>query len=70
LKHYGKKCMACDFIPQVDAQLDVHHLDPITEGQRKTRLEDVAVLCANCHRLAHATNPPTPLEELRRPAAE
>lgn len=54
LKHYGRKCMACGFVPQVDSQLDVHHRDPIAEGQRRTRIEDVMVLCANCHRLAHA----------------
>jgi Rad3-related DNA helicase len=54
LRHYGRKCSACGFVPQVDSQLDVHHLDPIAEGQRKTTLADVVVLCANCHRLAHA----------------
>jgi Rad3-related DNA helicase len=66
LNHYGRKCMnpACGFIPKVDSQLDVHHLDPIAEGQRRTRIEDVAVLCANCHRLAHATEPPTRNEDL------
>lgn len=53
-KHYGKVCMHCGFIPIVDSQLDVHHKDPIAEGQRRTRIEDVEVLCANCHRLAHA----------------
>lgn len=64
LNHYGRKCMACGFLPKVDSQLDVHHLDPIAEGQRRTRIEDVAVLCANCHRLAHATSPPTRLDSL------
>ncbi len=64
LKHYGRKCMACGFMPKVDAQLDVHHLDPIAEGQRHTKIEDVVVLCANCHRLAHSTRPPLPLVDL------
>lgn len=59
LNHYGRKCMApgCGFVPKVDSQLDVHHLDPIAEGERRTRIEDVVVLCANCHRLAHSTQP-------------
>ena len=65
LKHYGSKCMVCCFTPRVDSQLDVHHLDPIAEGVRKTRLEDLAVLCANCHRLAHSASPPLGLEKLR-----
>lgn len=65
LSHYGRKCMACDFLPKADSQLDVHHLDPIAEGVRRTKIEDVVVLCANCHRLAHTTKPPVPLAELR-----
>jgi len=64
LNHYGRKCMACDFVPRADAQLDVHHLDPIAEGQRRTALADLVVLCANCHRLAHATRPPLSLKDL------
>ncbi len=58
LRHYGTKCMACAFTPRVDSQLEVHHLNPVSAGVRKTRLEDVVVLCANCHRLAHSTVPP------------
>lgn len=56
LRHYGRKCMAPDCTSGVRdvSQLEVHHLDPIAEGQRKTTLADLVVLCANCHRLAHA----------------
>ena len=56
LKHYGRKCMApdCTSVVRDISQLEVHHLDPIAEGQRKTTLADLVVLCANCHRLAHA----------------
>lgn len=52
LKHYGCKCMACEqvFIAEL---LDVHHKDPIADGVRKTKLDDLMVLCANCHRLEH-----------------
>jgi predicted HNH restriction endonuclease len=64
LNHYGRICMACCFVPRVDAQLDVHHLDPIADGVRITKLEDVAVFCANCHRLAYATHPPLALADL------
>lgn len=60
LNHYGRKCMAkaCTFVSKVDSQLEVHHLIQISEGERPTKLQDVVVLCANCHRLAHSTNPP------------
>ena len=56
LKHYGPKCMApdCTSIVKDVSQLEVHHRDPIAEGQRRTTLADVTILCANCHRLAHA----------------
>lgn len=51
LKQYGAKCMDCG-----DAnlhRLDVHHLDPISEGHRKTTLKDVVVVCKNCHADRH-----------------
>lgn len=66
LRHYGMKCMACDFVPQHSRQLDVHHLNPLAEGgERLTSMADVAVLCANCHRLAHSTAQPIPVATLR-----
>jgi 5-methylcytosine-specific restriction enzyme A len=34
--------------------LDVHHPHPMDEGVRVTTLADLALLCPNCHRLAHA----------------
>ena len=54
LKHYGCRCRhaGCDV---TDARmLDVHHLNPVAEGERRTTLKDVIVLCANHHRMAHA----------------
>jgi 5-methylcytosine-specific restriction endonuclease McrA len=66
LRHYGKICMVCGFMPRVDSQLDVHHLHPLADGgERFTGLTDVAVLCANCHRLAHTTTPPVPIDSLK-----
>ncbi|WOJ95220.1 HNH endonuclease [Congregibacter variabilis] len=65
LRHYGKQCQACDFVPTADRQLHVHHLFPLAEGERQTTLQDLAVLCANCHELAHSESPPLSLEELR-----
>ena len=55
LKKYGSHCMgkSCNSEIKHPSQLDVHHLDPIAEGVRRTTLDDLVVLCANCHRLAH-----------------
>ncbi len=37
-----------------DAIFEAHHLRPLSEvGETKTRLSDVALLCANCHRSIH-----------------
>lgn len=62
---YGTKCMACTFqyvqlYPEIGhGYIEVHHLDPLSErgstkaNQRLTKLDQVAVLCANCHRMIH-----------------
>lgn len=65
LRKYGLVCMACGLIPKVSTQIDVHHKDPIAEGERKTTVADVLVLCANCHRFAHSESPPLDLDALR-----
>ena len=46
---------------------EVHHLLPLgeAEAERKTSLKDLAVLCANCHRVVHLKNPPFALEEVK-----
>ncbi|MEU6402148.1 HNH endonuclease [Streptomyces sp. NPDC046985] len=50
--------------------IEVHHTTPLhVSGPRKTRLDDLACLCANCHRMCHRSRPGeswrTP-EELRQ----
>jgi len=47
---------------------EVHHLLPLSEVElsTKTRMEDLAILCANCHRVVHLRNPPYELDEVRR----
>lgn len=46
---------------------EVHHLVPLhsTPTIRHTTLDDLAVVCANCHRLIHATLPPRSIRQLR-----
>lgn len=47
---------------------EVHHLVPLSEIEQttETRMDDLAILCANCHRVAHLHNPPYTLEEVRK----
>jgi hypothetical protein len=46
---------------------EVHHLLPLSEveGAARTRMEDLAILCANCHRVVHLRNPPYRLPQIR-----
>jgi len=55
------KCQFCGYsvseivsIP-IDANaLEVHHLYPLQDGERETKIQDLITLCPNCHRLIHA----------------
>jgi hypothetical protein len=66
-------CEACGFsFRQAYGKLaeeycEVHHLVPLAEAEklRTTRLQDLAILCANCHRVVHLRNPPYDLLELK-----
>jgi predicted HNH restriction endonuclease len=46
---------------------EVHHLLPLSEVEHttQTRMEDLAILCSNCHRVAHRRNPPYTLDEVK-----
>jgi hypothetical protein len=54
-----------------EACFEVHHLRPLAKLHEPTitRLDDLALLCANCHRMIHRSNPmllPTELALRRR----
>lgn len=56
----GFRCEICDFsrpdldFPLQEAIYEAHHLVPLSEaGERKTKLSDLSLLCACCHRLIH-----------------
>jgi len=46
---------------------EAHHLLLLSavEHTTQTRMEDLAILCANCHRVVHLRNPPYTLNEVR-----
>jgi 5-methylcytosine-specific restriction endonuclease McrA len=46
---------------------EVHHLLPLgnLDEAAETRLQDLAIVCANCHRIIHTHNPPYTLDEVR-----
>jgi predicted HNH restriction endonuclease len=65
-----RRCEICGFsslsVYGVD-YCEVHHLVPIAklDGSTPTRLEDLAVVCANCHRIIHYGAAPLTLDQVR-----
>lgn len=47
---------------------EVHHLVPLHKSDCiiKTKLNELAVVCSNCHRIIHRMNPMPTIEELKR----
>lgn len=58
IRNGNLKCEVCSFsfIETFDkAFIECHHITPIsTAGVRETTLEDLALVCSNCHRMLHA----------------
>ena len=46
---------------------EVHHLTPLAQadGEGETTLEDLAIVCSNCHRMLHRGKPIFTIEELK-----
>lgn len=67
------QCEVCDFDFEATygnlgaGYIEVHHLKPVNQlGKNgKTALSDLALLCANCHRMAHRKRIPLSLAEIR-----
>jgi ribosomal protein L44E len=64
-------CEVCNFDFQKKYGInycEVHHLTPLAhlkEGTQ-TKLDDLAIVCANCHRVIHTQYPPIPISRLRQ----
>jgi 5-methylcytosine-specific restriction enzyme A len=65
-------CEACGFSfeetygERGHGYIECHHVVPLhTTGRRNTRLSDLALVCANCHRIIHARPPWLTPQELR-----
>ena len=73
-KRYGKlSCEGCgfDFCAKYGERgagfIECHHTRPVSEltAGETTKLADLVLLCANCHRMVHASRPWWTIEELR-----
>ncbi|MHC2640175.1 5-methylcytosine-specific restriction protein A [Bradyrhizobium liaoningense] len=72
-KHHGPTCQACGFnFEKVYGELgkgyiEVHHKRPIADGgPRTSTVQDVDVICANCHRMIHRKGTPMTLHQLKK----
>lgn len=74
LKRHGHLCCeACGFDFKAtygergDGFVECHHTKPVSElsAGDTTKLVDLVLLCANCHRMVHASRPWWTVEELR-----
>ncbi len=65
-------CQACgfnfkNFYGMIgDGFVEAHHKIAISSGMRTSTIDDIDVLCANCHRMVHKENPPVSIERLRK----
>lgn len=74
-KFHGMKCQACDFDFEAfygdigTGYIECHHVDPLSgrDGvNMPTKITDLAMLCANCHRMVHRQTPALTIKELRK----
>lgn len=67
------KCEVCSFDFQTRygalgaGYIEVHHLKPVNQLGKggKTKLSDLALVCANCHRMAHRKRIPLDLDSIK-----
>lgn len=72
LQLHGHRCQVCGFdfaetYGESYARLmHVHHLQPLSKGQRLTDLKrDLVPVCPNCHAVLHSQDPPLSIEACR-----
>lgn len=48
--------------------IEAHHVVPVSElkGRRATRIDEIALVCSNCHRMLHRNRPWLSISELKR----
>jgi hypothetical protein len=77
-KKYGFACQICGFEYSKmygelgEGYIEAHHLNPLSErdpsmwtAKVRTSVDEVRVLCANCHRMIHRRRPALSIEDVR-----
>lgn len=69
---YGVKCAVCEFefAEKYGAHgfgfIEMHHLNPVKDGKRKTTVNDLRPVCSNCHRMLHKGERLLSIDELKK----
>jgi hypothetical protein len=69
---FGLKCSVCDFDfgnvygAHGEGFIEMHHLNPISSGKRKTKVDDLTPVCSNCHRMLHKGKELLTVKELKK----
>jgi 5-methylcytosine-specific restriction protein A len=74
LAHYGYSCTVCGFSFERTygklgkSYIHVHHLVPLSDIKKEYTIDpinDLVPICPNCHAMAHRTDPPQTIAELK-----
>lgn len=73
-QHQDLRCDVCDFSffemygKLGEGYIEAHHTVPVSQlrGEKKTRISDIALVCANCHRILHRSKPLLSILELKQ----
>lgn len=70
--NHPSRCEVCEFDfaafygPVGESYIECHHINPLAiTGETETKPSDLALVCANCHRMLHRGAPPPTIDELR-----
>lgn len=75
LAFHGPNCLACGFnfdatytAAHARGYIEMHHVIPVSQlkGRVLDVRENLIPLCANCHKMAHRTNPPLSVDEIKK----
>lgn len=78
-KYHGYVCMGCGFDfeafygPLGRQYIECHHIDPLSGRDGKnmpTTIDELAMLCSNCHRMVHRKQPCLTIAELKSKISE
>lgn len=73
-KHGHLFCEACEFDFEEtygsfgEDYIECHHIRPLSslKKEKKTTMDDLVLLCSNCHRMVHRKKEPLPISKLKK----